>query len=83
MGAMVTHGWGVSSHVAWISRGGSREGYVLGVLQFINKLDDDTDAVIPFSDEMVTWVEALASQAAVALDNLALNQAQRTQLQSV
>ena len=45
-----------------------REGYVLGVLQFINKLDDDTDAVIPFSDEMVTWVEALASQAAVALD---------------
>jgi len=60
-----------------------REGYVLGVLQFINKLDDDTDAVIPFSDEMVTWVEALASQAAVALDNLALNQAQRTQLQSV
>jgi CheY-like chemotaxis protein len=60
-----------------------REGYVLGVLQFINKLDADTDEVIAFSDEMVTWVEALASQAAVALDNLALNQAQRTQLQSV
>jgi CheY-like chemotaxis protein len=52
-----------------------REGYVLGVLQFINKLDTDTDAVIPFSDEMVTWVEALASQAAVALDNLALHAA--------
>jgi hypothetical protein len=44
-------------------------------LQFINKLDTDTDAVIPFSDEMVTWVEALASQAAVALDNLALHAA--------
>jgi CheY-like chemotaxis protein len=49
-----------------------REGYVLGVLQFINKLDPDTDEVIAFTDEMVTWVEALASQAAVALDNLAL-----------
>jgi CheY-like chemotaxis protein len=60
-----------------------REGYVLGVLQFINKLDADSDEVIAFSDEMVTWVEALASQAAVALDNLALNQAQRSQLQSV
>jgi CheY-like chemotaxis protein len=58
-----------------------REGYVLGVLQFINKLDPDTDEVIPFSDEMVTWVEALASQAAVALDNLALNEAQRAQMQ--
>jgi DNA-binding response OmpR family regulator len=56
-----------------------REGYVLGVLQFINKLDPDTQEVIAFSDEMVTWVEALASQAAVALDNLALNDAQRAQ----
>ena len=56
-----------------------REGYVLGVLQCINKLDADTDAVIPFSDEMVTWVEALASQAAVALDNLTLHSAQQAQ----
>jgi GAF domain-containing protein len=56
-----------------------REGYVLGVLQFINKLDSETDEVMAFSDEMVTWVEALASQAAVALDNLALNKARRVQ----
>lgn len=55
-----------------------REGYVLGVLQFINKLDPDTDEVIAFSDEMVSWVEALAAQAAVALDNLALNEALRS-----
>jgi CheY-like chemotaxis protein len=60
-----------------------REGYLLGVLQFINKLDAETDAVIPFSDEMVTWVEALASQAGVALDNLALHQAQRAQSEPV
>jgi CheY-like chemotaxis protein len=52
-----------------------REGCVLGVLQFINKLDPQTNAVIAFTDEMVTWVEALASQGAVALDNLALNAA--------
>jgi GAF domain-containing protein len=58
-----------------------REGYVLGVLQFINKLDADTDEVIAFSDEMVTWVEALASQAAVALDNLALNDVHRASTQ--
>jgi CheY-like chemotaxis protein len=52
-----------------------REGCVLGVLQFINKLDPQTNAVIAFTDEMVSWVEALASQGAVALDNLALNAA--------
>ncbi|MBP6483933.1 MAG: response regulator [Rhodoferax sp.] len=56
-----------------------REGYVLGVLQFINKLDPQTQAVIAFTDEMVTWVEALASQGAVALDNLALHAARGTQ----
>jgi DNA-binding response OmpR family regulator len=53
-----------------------RGGEVVGVLQFINKLDDDTDAVIPFPAELVALVEALAAQAAVTLSNLALRDAQ-------
>ena len=53
-----------------------RGGEVVGVLQFINKLDEATDAVIPFSAELVPLVEALAAQAAVTLANLALQDAQ-------
>lgn len=45
-----------------------RKGEVLGVLQFINKLDPATGRVIPFPSEVVPLVEALAAQAAVALD---------------
>ncbi len=53
-----------------------RGGEVLGVLQFINKLDVHTNAVIPFPAELVPLVEALAAQAAVTLANLALQEAQ-------
>ncbi len=53
-----------------------RGGAVIGVLQFINKLDPETEAVIAFSPELVPLVEALAAQAAVTLDNLAMNDAQ-------
>jgi GAF domain-containing protein len=53
-----------------------RGGEVLGVLQFINKLDADTGAVVPFPPELVPLVEALAAQAAVTLANLALQDAQ-------
>ena len=56
-----------------------RGGEVIGVLQFINKLDPDTNAVIPFPQDLVPLVEALAAQAAVTLANLALNDAQRAQ----
>ncbi len=49
-----------------------RGGEVVGVLQFINKLDPATGAVTPFSDDLVPLVEALAAQAAVTLDNLQL-----------
>jgi DNA-binding response OmpR family regulator len=54
-----------------------RGGEVLGVLQFINKLDPDTNAVIAFPPELVPLVEALAAQAAVTLANLALQDAQK------
>lgn len=49
-----------------------RGGEVLGVLQFINCLDPATGVVVPFPEDCVPLVEALAAQAAVALDNLAL-----------
>lgn len=49
------------------------EGDVVGVLQFINKLDPDNNAVIPFPSDLLPLVEALAAQSAVALDHLATN----------
>lgn len=53
-----------------------RGGEVMGVLQFINKLDPDTDAAIAFAADTVPLVEALAAQAAVTLSNLALQDAE-------
>lgn len=54
-----------------------REGEVIGVLQFMNALDPDDGGVIPFRNELVGFVEALASQAAVALENHQLLEAQQ------
>ncbi|EKV32508.1 HD-GYP domain protein [Caenispirillum salinarum AK4] len=56
-------------------------GAVIGVLQLINARDDD-GTVIPFTDEVQPLVEALASQAAVAIDNQQLMAAQRDLLDS-
>jgi|GEM_PF-199919 len=55
-----------------------RNGEVIGILQFINALDADTGAIIPFPADITALVEALAAQAAVALDNLQLVEAQKT-----
>lgn len=49
-----------------------RKGELLGVLQFINQLNPLTGKAEPFSPDVVPLVEALAAQAAVALDNLQL-----------
>lgn len=54
-----------------------REGEVIGVLQFINAVDPDSAAVVPFDAELVGFVQALAAQAAVALDNQNLLLAQK------
>lgn len=48
---------------------------VLGVVQLLNAKDPETGEVIPFDPEVVGFVEALASQAAVALDNQSLIEA--------
>jgi HD-GYP domain-containing protein (c-di-GMP phosphodiesterase class II) len=54
-----------------------REGEVIGVIQLLNALDPATDAVVPFPPDLVGFVEALASQSAVALENQNLLEAQR------
>ncbi|MDA0261128.1 MAG: GAF domain-containing protein [Proteobacteria bacterium] len=60
----------------------NRANHVIAVLQLINANDPDTSETISFSDDVQPMVEALASQAAVALDNQLLFQAQRELLES-
>jgi HD-GYP domain-containing protein (c-di-GMP phosphodiesterase class II) len=45
---------------------------VIGVLQLLNRTDPETKVVGPFDGEIQPIIEALASQAAVALDNATL-----------
>lgn len=60
-----------------------RGGQAVGVLQFFNALDRHTGEVVPFDARMVQLVEALAAQAAVALDNIALVQSQKELMESL
>jgi len=55
----------------------NHENEVVGVLQLINAQSED-GTVIAFSSEVTPLVEALSSQAAVALDNEMLLEAQKT-----
>ena len=55
---------------------------VIGVLQLLNALDPATGEVVAFSEELQPLMEALASQAAVALDNALLIKAQENLLDS-
>ncbi len=55
---------------------------VLGVLQLLNARDPETGEVLPFNPEVIGFVEALAAQAAVALDNQSLLDAQKGLLDS-
>jgi HD-GYP domain-containing protein (c-di-GMP phosphodiesterase class II) len=58
------------------------EDRVIGVLQLLNARDRDTGAVIPFAEDHQRIVEALASQAGIALDNQLLLEGQRELLES-
>jgi HD-GYP domain-containing protein (c-di-GMP phosphodiesterase class II) len=60
-----------------------REGEITGVLQFMNALEPDTGKIIPFPPQLVRFVEALAAQAAVALENQTLLDAQRALMDSM
>lgn len=56
--------------------------HVIGVLQLLNSMDPDTGEITTFSEEIAPLVEALASQAAVALENQNLIEAQKHLLDS-
>ena len=53
----------------------NHSGEIIGVLQLLNAQNRDGES-IPFSDQIVPMIEALASQAAVAVDNQMLVEAQ-------
>ena len=55
----------------------NHSGEIIGVLQLLNALDNETGAVIAFNKIMQPLIEALASQAAVAVDNQLLIDAMR------
>ena len=53
------------------------EGEVIGVIQLLNAVDEKTGAVVPFAPDLVGFVEALGAQAAVAIENQNLIEAQK------
>ncbi len=57
------------------------EGMVIGVIQLLNA-QDDAGNVVPFAEEHQQIVAALSSQAAIALDNKLLMEAQKNLLES-
>ncbi|MFM2261825.1 MAG: hypothetical protein RI959_501, partial [Pseudomonadota bacterium] len=60
-----------------------RDGEVIGVLQFVNATDPETGEVITFSADLVRTLKAMASQAAVALENLKLVESQKALIDSL
>jgi len=54
----------------------NHSGEVIGVLQLLNSIDINTGKSAPFSDKIIPLVEILAFQAAVAIDNQMLIEAQ-------
>ncbi|CAM2069851.1 GAF domain-containing protein [Sulfidibacter corallicola] len=58
------------------------EGLVVGVLQLINATDPQSGTVIAFSRELQDFVETLAYQAAIALDNQLLLDGQKALMES-
>jgi HD-GYP domain-containing protein (c-di-GMP phosphodiesterase class II) len=55
----------------------NHDGNIIGVLQLLNARDRETEEVIAFSSSIQPLVEAMTSQAAVALDNALLLEAQK------
>lgn len=58
------------------------EDRVIGVLQLVNARDPSTAELVPFAEDHQRIVEALASQAGIALDNQLLMEDQRELLES-
>jgi HD-GYP domain-containing protein (c-di-GMP phosphodiesterase class II) len=55
----------------------NHDGIVIGVMQLLNAQDRGTGEVVPFHLDMEPLIDALASQAAVSLDNQMLLEAQK------
>ena len=55
----------------------NHEGDVIGVLQLLNAQDRGSGDVVPFSEQIEPLIEAIASQAAVSLNNQMLLDAQK------
>lgn len=60
-----------------------RGGDVIGALQLINAQEEGSDHVVPFTEDIQGFVEALASQAATAMDNRNLVEAQQKLMDSM
>ncbi|MCF8167734.1 MAG: GAF domain-containing protein [Rhodoferax sp.] len=60
-----------------------RDGEVIGALQLINALHENTGEVVPFPRELIGFIEAMASQSAVALENQTLLEAQKVLINSL
>ena len=55
----------------------NHEGFVIGVMQLINAKDPKTNETVAFDRDILPLVDALASQAAVSIDNQMLLEAQK------
>ena len=60
-----------------------RDGEVVGVLQFVNATDPETGQVTTFARDLVRTLKAMGAQAAVALENLKLIEAQKELMDSL
>ncbi|MDG2032928.1 MAG: HD domain-containing phosphohydrolase [Rhodospirillales bacterium] len=58
----------------------NHDGDVIGVLQLLNAKEPNTETVVPFREDIQKLIEALASQAAISLDNKLLQRAQKNLL---
>jgi HD-GYP domain-containing protein (c-di-GMP phosphodiesterase class II) len=58
-------------------------GETLGVIQFLNATNPETGQIVAFDPDIVQFVEALAAQGAMALDNQKLLESQQTLMDSL
>ncbi len=61
----------------------NRQDDVIGALELVNARDPETDEVVGFSPEAISYVRSMSSQAAIALDNRRLLQAQKDLLDAL
>ncbi len=61
----------------------NRQGEIMGVLELVNARDKASDRQVAFRSEIVSYVAALSSQAAIVLDNRRLLKAQKDLLDSL